>query len=108
MLCLVSHVLGQALSLCSNGNIVVVIVRTGELRRTPSSVPILALAFSDLLLSLVWHVTALVQLSTGLDDSTRDLSDGEAASDGETGGNIRSEAIIFHGYVYYMGGRINE
>ena len=65
-LCLATHALGQALSIGSNGNIVAVIVRTAEFRRAPSSVPILALAFSDLVLSFVWHITAIVQLSAGL------------------------------------------
>ena len=61
-LCLATHALGQALSISSNGNILAVIVRTAEFRRAPSSVPILALAFSDLALSFVWHITAIVQL----------------------------------------------
>ena len=59
---LVIHVLGLLLSVVSNGSIVSVIVKHRHLR-TPSAVPLLALVISDLLLCLVWHCTALINLS---------------------------------------------
>ena len=85
-LCLATHALGQALSIGSNGNIVAVIVRTAEFRRAPSSVPILALAFSDLALSFVWHVTAIVQLSAGLQQQSSSSTYGSSRDGGGSGG----------------------